>query len=308
MAGLQLSLLGAEMIPSVTGYLQDSGYVPKGHDCNVNIFLGRNSFLHFFLPGGKSLAVKVADIGSDSAKALENEACALQKLYAIYNGLIPKFIMLGRNEDFTFLVMEGLTVSGATIDDVMSLSGSQRLTMQHLLGGEDRRIDRDINSSDNPVRILARAIEILPEGLQHKYKKIMKDREWEAFLLTMPAIPQHGDLAINNVGKTERGIIIFDWEDYGIIDIPGFDLCIMLCSSCDFKKDKLLAIIDGIYQDAENSDHFLAPIVAGLHAGQARFINLIMIHLILFHDIKCKLNYGEGVIGNIRRLLDELTN
>lgn len=41
----------------------------------------------------------------------------------------------------------------------------------------------------------------------------------------MPAMPQHGDLVLNNLGRRGDGsLVIFDWEDFGTVSLPGLDL------------------------------------------------------------------------------------
>jgi hypothetical protein len=40
-----------------------------------------------------------------------------------------------------------------------------------------------------------------------------------------PAMPQHGDLVMNNLGLERDGrLVLFDWEDFGALDLPGLDL------------------------------------------------------------------------------------
>lgn len=295
------------MIPSVANYLETRNYLPKGYDGDVNIFMGRSSFLHFFLSDDTSLAVKIEDRGADKVKALEKEARALQEVHNLYTGLIPRFIALGHTDKFNILVMAGMTITTASIEDVMFLSGKQRELMQRLLSGEDRIVSLEDYTPGKAAEVMEPAIELLPDELSQKYKNIMKDREWEEFLNNMPFIPQHGDLAINNVGKTDTGIIVFDWEDYGLINIPGFDLCVMLLSGCRFNNEQLNRIVHDIYQDTEGKDHFFMPVLTKLNIQKTQIIDFLMVHLILFHDLKCNLGYGEEVIHNIRRLLHELT-
>lgn len=41
----------------------------------------------------------------------------------------------------------------------------------------------------------------------------------------LPPMPQHGDLVANNLGLRPDGtLVVFDWEDYGAVDLPGLDL------------------------------------------------------------------------------------
>lgn len=50
-------------------------------------------------------------------------------------------------------------------------------------------------------------------------------RELEQALPQLPALPQHGDLVLNNLGlRPDRGLVVFDWEDYGAVCLPGLDL------------------------------------------------------------------------------------
>lgn len=46
-----------------------------------------------------------------------------------------------------------------------------------------------------------------------------------AALKSLMPLPQHGDLVLNNLGlRPGRELIIFDWEDYGAVNLPGLDL------------------------------------------------------------------------------------
>ena len=46
-----------------------------------------------------------------------------------------------------------------------------------------------------------------------------------AALQTLPPLPQHGDLVLNNLGlRPDRGLVVFDWEDYAATSLPGLDL------------------------------------------------------------------------------------
>lgn len=47
----------------------------------------------------------------------------------------------------------------------------------------------------------------------------------EAHLHELPPLPQHGDMVVNNLGlDPARRLVVFDWEDYGAVGLPGLDL------------------------------------------------------------------------------------
>ena len=48
--------------------------------------------------------------------------------------------------------------------------------------------------------------------------------------LALPNLPQHGDLVLNNLALAQGELIVFDWEDFGRIQLPGLDLYTVLMS------------------------------------------------------------------------------
>ena len=46
----------------------------------------------------------------------------------------------------------------------------------------------------------------------------------------LPRILQHGDLAVNNIAVAGGELVFFDWEDFGLVDLAGFDLAVVLLS------------------------------------------------------------------------------
>ena len=50
------------------------------------------------------------------------------------------------------------------------------------------------------------------------------DDRLHAQVRDLPDLPQHGDFVINNLGLGADGLVIFDWEDFGRLNLPGLDL------------------------------------------------------------------------------------
>jgi thiamine kinase-like enzyme len=48
-------------------------------------------------------------------------------------------------------------------------------------------------------------------------------------LRELPEVPQHGDFVHNNLGRARDTLYVFDWEDYGKVCLPGFDLAMLNC-------------------------------------------------------------------------------
>lgn len=54
--------------------------------------------------------------------------------------------------------------------------------------------------------------------------------ELDEKLAVLTPLPQHGDFVLNNLGDIGRTLVIFDWEDYARIQLPGMDLYSLLMS------------------------------------------------------------------------------
>ena len=50
------------------------------------------------------------------------------------------------------------------------------------------------------------------------------DDRLHARVCGLPDQAQHGDLVVNNLGLAANGLVIFDWEDFGRLSVPGLDL------------------------------------------------------------------------------------
>lgn len=158
--------------------------------------------------------------------------------------------------------------------------------IQTFLAGRERMIKpKHAVSSNDHVQTLNRALNVLPGYLQQDIRTIRFRHVWDRMLEAFPVIPQHGDLAINNMAKACTGLILFDWEDYGFVTIPGFDLCILLVSGCNFDLSKLVLLIENdIHKRNETS--FLYPIVHGMGIHVSQLLDLIMIQLVIFINLK----------------------
>lgn len=289
------------MISSMLQYLKANDHLPKDYDEAFNIYFGHSNIFHFLTENNKSIAVKIAENGTDSARSISMEATALIENSKLYDGLVPKIIKFDRSESFTFFIMEGFTLTRVSLDDIFALSGNQAEIMQRFLTGYERKKS---NSCANMVQALEQSIQILPDELCQQYQNIIKVRKWDKLLAGLPEIAQHGDLGLSNVGKLSGGeLIVFDWEDYGIVNIPGFDLMALLIEGCLYDYRQINSLAHDIYQ---NKQHFLAPFTHDLNIDQQNFIDIFMINLLIFHKLKCDLGYGSEIINLCRTILNDM--
>jgi hypothetical protein len=131
-------------------------------------------------------------------------------------------------------------------------------------------------------------------------------REWIAsrHLDGLPHIQQHGDFVMNNLGATRAGLVVFDWEDFGRVALPGLDLCTLVASDTGFSADQLRAIMRG--------DNRLAPAYAELIDRSCPLIGLtpqlfrqlIPLYLVIFLDLKRR--YGKAIGQVVGKLIHDM--
>jgi len=109
----------------------------------------------------------------------------------------------------------------------------------------------------------------------------------------LPRIYQHGDLTVNNIGVAGGELIFFDWEDFAHVDLPGFDLAVLLMSLNDFNVQRFIARI----QHSSLERRLMQDSCAHLGLTTGLFLLLIPAYLSLFARMKGILGYSPEVAG-----------
>lgn len=115
---------------------------------------------------------------------------------------------------------------------------------------------------------------------------------------SLPEMPQHGDLVLNNVGVCDaERIVLFDWEDFGASSLPGLDLFTFELSLAD-DPAKLLDMRRA--EVAAVRRHKVAACRA-IGLDLADFHALTPVYALVFRYLKR--NYGPWVRERMDRLL-----
>ncbi|CAN5730846.1 hypothetical protein BH11PSE8_BH11PSE8_06340 [soil metagenome] len=113
-------------------------------------------------------------------------------------------------------------------------------------------------------------------------------------------VPQHGDLVINNLAYSEGRLIVFDWEDYGKVELPGFDLFTLSLSMLSGDAGAIRAMTDPNTPDKRLLDFLQrACALQGLRVDLYR--RLIPLYLLVF--LYLKRLYGVSIQERIGALL-----
>lgn len=321
--------LGKKMIQHILDFLfSQPEFSNKNENCMMNILAREPALIHIFFTDGTNYFIKVATehiVNSaqkqeettpnkftedkslfSSVRRIGREYDALVKYSEIYPSLLPEIIFFRKFDRHAILVTKGIKHSAVNLNDILRAKLSIRRQIQHLLIGRDRIISTDKNELNNLALVLDHALNSLPAYLLQNFQKIRLAHDWDEMLVTLPLIPQHGDLAVNNFGLTSTGLVLFDWEDYAFINTPGFDLSILLVSGCRFDISKLVSLIENDFNQSHNNS-FLQPIIEGIGIKPSQFYDLMLINLIIFYQLKCQHGYGKDIIDSTENALKVLS-
>jgi aminoglycoside phosphotransferase (APT) family kinase protein len=184
------------------------------------------------LNDGSFYLVKVASTGS-----LEREYFGLSMAHAAMPRNTPRPLGLSTHDSFPVLIVSGIRHSA----------------LGPLNAGVDvQRFEAGLNEL---LEISSRRFRVRPgeqgacdvrEALEQASRHVCWP-DWQDYaqrvipqIAALPRVYQHGDLSLNNIGVADGELIFFDWEDFGLVDVPGFDLAIVLLSLHDFDGAALM--------------------------------------------------------------------
>jgi aminoglycoside phosphotransferase (APT) family kinase protein len=162
---------------------------------------------------------------------LQREFDNLRQVYARAPEWVPKPLSFGRLDDFWALWMEGLPGSPLQIppghvapilDRIAEMIASIHAAVRSEAPPSPARFRRMVTE---PIRSVERFGESAAVVSGCARLAEMADRQWMA---SLPVIPQHGDLYPGNVILFQGRPHVLDWETFGAIDLPFYDLLTFL--------------------------------------------------------------------------------
>jgi hypothetical protein len=121
---------------------------------------------------------------------------------------------------------------------------------------------------------------------------------------SMATRPQHGDFVLNNIGRAGDRLVVFDWEDYGKVSLPGLDIFTLCFSMLEGAGDALHSMMRPDIRLAPAAAVFLERACGGQGIDLAMFRRLAPFYLLVF--LYLKRNYGASVQHRLTALLSKL--
>ncbi len=195
--------------------------------------------LFLFSAGEKSpgVVIKICK----TAGIIKKEYGNLRILKNQLNSLVPEPLFFNRIDSFEVMAME--MVKGNHLDNLSVKSNLLSLIVDKMIifhktvqkgNLEHNQLNELINQSLNSINSKDKN-----SPLRSFYSNIIKELSENFDHFNFPKIPQHGDFFISNILFNSNGIYILDWEDFGQICIPGYDLYFLLLDL--FANERFLA-------------------------------------------------------------------
>jgi thiamine kinase-like enzyme len=192
----------------------------------------------FWFHNGGSLPRVVTKVSRERTRP-EHEFARLRQVHELAPKWVPKPLHFGAEGNFWLLWMEG--VPGTKFQG-QSTPASLRAMVETVAGIHEAGLrlqspahpERHQRSVIEPLNALAAFgnVDSVNEGCRQWIARASP--EW---LSTLPVIPQHGDLYAGNLLAGRKQWYVIDWESYGMVDLPMYDLCTLLLSLLRDKGD-----------------------------------------------------------------------
>jgi len=281
------------MLDAARQALLDAGLLsPDDPPPHFSVRMSGNIGLLFYLENGEFYLTKVG-----LSTRLDREYRGLSEAYRAMPSNVPEPIRLATYHRYQVLVIRGIPHE--------PLFPLRRADVGVLKEG----IISFVASSSCAFRQSGRSesLERLHEALRNASRRVQWpdwEKYWERvrlFAERLTPVRQHGDLAVNNIGVHKGKLIFFDWEDFGEIDLPGFDLSMLLLSMNGFSFAGVLARLKGSSLEAD----IMARIGESLGMSPADFLSLFPAYAALYIQTKPRLGYPDAAVDRIVGALSE---
>lgn len=202
-------------------FLFHNNYQPKDSAINLMWFYRNEQF--------PRLVTKMCRSQGILAREFQN----LQAVHPLAPRFVPRPMHLANADGFGMLWMEG--VPGHRIPPARRYSASMLTTSVDMLVSIHRALNRGLDNAatDRHARMVAtplEAVRLYGSPTVRNGCIALLETATATWLHSLPTIPQHGDLFLDNILCHREEFHVVDWENFGAIDLPFHDLLTLLLS------------------------------------------------------------------------------
>jgi ubiquinone/menaquinone biosynthesis C-methylase UbiE len=270
------------MIAGIIETLHREKLLSEGTAVAWNVVFGRSTNIQLFVDQRLAYNVKVSE------KNLAAEYGALAQARKALGEHAPEPLLLTDSNHANILVCRGISSFSTHAIDRKTLDF---LNLYMRSASEHFSAPGTGENLVASVRAIARkyANETGILGLE----KLIGDRQY-AILRGLKPVKQHGDLGAGNLRWAGSRLVLFDWEDFGIITVPGFDLYLLISSLHGFSVKRSNSWFE------RNRTHIGRLVCETVGIELPEFLALGPLYLMLFFHLKYELGYGQSIVDVVR--------
>lgn len=264
----------------------------------INFTRGACAWLLLTRQGVPATYVKFSEHISLHAEAQRYEAASHQHPH-----LVPRFVGWARQGAMEVMVCEAVDYVGLNAVKMRSAATQQHVLTQLLpvfSGSATWALPDELAQLSNAS--LAAAMQpYFDATAQAALARRWLGSEALAWLASLPSIPQHGDLVLNNLGlRADRSLIVFDWEDLGAMCLPGLDLFTLELSLAGGVQ----GLLAGRRDTGSVVQGFVRQACGAMGLPLPEYLAMTPVYALAFRYLKR--NYGPGVRDRMDDLLAAL--
>lgn len=283
------------MIDVVLDILLQSKIIGSKEDVVFNVSFGKNVVFQIRDKAKNRTLVAKAS----SSDSILRERHALETIEPHLIGRVPKLLVFEERSGTYVLVMEGVAhkrLTAARIEaNYDKISIGLREILQFDLSWERRQ--------GNAFETIVSRLSQLPNSIaREKINKYIESVDF-SWAEKLPSVPQHCDFAFTNLGirSDTNTLVVFDWEDYGILDFPGFDVAVLITSFFNFDSEKIFNFLAG--KEVIPFSRLVDECFVTFKMDRKNFRDLYPVYLCLFLELKTSLEYEESTAERISKTL-----
>ena len=161
------------------------------------------------------------------------EMQSLRELHALAPPMVPRPLHFGPVNESWALWMEG--VAGWPFDPLQHTSPAHLASIVDMVASIHAAVSRQgAAAPDRHDRMVVEPLHALlqfgqAESVRRGCERL-RERCSKSWLAALPSVPQHGDCVTNNLLLHKKQWRLVDWENYGLIDLPFFDILVFAVS------------------------------------------------------------------------------
>lgn len=207
-------------------FLQNLRYIKQNEKCYLSARVVGNWGIWAFVPEKKFFHIKIS-----MTDDLQTEFQQLKSLFNYFNGFMVKPLGFHIWAEKGFLVNQGLRHDPFSLNKLLSSKLKQNEIIDYFLLSQAICLKKGFQHTE-PMSFALTSV--LQDEFHIRQVETLSEQ-----LLSLGSQKQHSDFVVNNLAFNGDKLIIFDWEDYGKIQYPGFDLAILFCSLFEFNMTEL---------------------------------------------------------------------